>query len=136
MPLPTDPNAPSSEPPLTEEQKILIFTEMLNRARQSRGDNPFARRCTASVGSAVQAAQEVADDLGLGVKVPARDILYFLPENKSENCHIFSLKPREGVQRPAGEDFDINDFLLCCYPQYDTRSRTIGLVKNEDDGGR
>lgn len=101
-------------PDLTPEQKMNLFTRVLEWAHDGGGHPGFADRLVESPAEAKRAAQEVAATLGL--TLPERDIVVFIPHRKAEHCHVFSLEPR--YTRLSGE-YDANDFLLCCYPLYD-----------------
>lgn len=104
---------PDSQPDLTDEQRIKIFTRMLRRIRF---DSAYREECMSDPVKAKNNAQAIAQ-MEFGVRIPDRNIVAFLPGwGAAQHCHIFSVEPKAGS---SGPPYNINNFLRCCYPEYD-----------------
>lgn len=98
------------DPNWTVDNQTILFSELISRAK---ANSEIAERCLRSPADAKQVAQEIADELGMNLRIPEREVVVLIAERRAEYCHVYSLKPKK--DSPINAEFNLDDHLVGCY---------------------
>jgi hypothetical protein len=106
---------PTTNDTWTIENQRKLFNEMLSRIlKDPQGE--FAQQCQKSPTACREEAVKIATPMG--ITIPERNVIFFMPEKRVDYVHLFSVKGKDESVKP--ENDDLANHFICCYDVYET----------------